>query len=111
MDRDALLAHIRTTHFESGDRDRAGADARRVARFLKRSGARRVVGIGSAFDRTRPFTHRSDIDLVADGIPPRRFYAVSAEAAAMTDFPLDLTAAETAAPALRAAVREHGTEL
>ena len=111
MDRDALLAHIRATHFESGDRDRAEEDARRIARFLKGAGARKVVGIGSAFDRTRPFTHRSDIDLVADGIPPRRFYAVSAEAAAMTGFPLDLTAGETAAAALLAAVREHGTEL
>ena len=111
MDRAGLLAHIRATHFESGDRDRAVEDARRIARFLQRSGARRVVGIGSAFDRTRPFTHRSDIDLVADGIPPRRFYAVSAEAAAMTDFPLDLTAGETATPALLAVVREQGTEL
>ena len=111
MDRDVLLAHIRATHFESGDRDRAEEDARRIARFLKRSGARSVVGIGSAFDRTRPFTHRSDIDLVAHGIPPGRFYAVSAEAAAMTGFALDLTAGETAAPALLAAVREQGTEL
>ena len=52
MDRDVLLAHIRATHFESGDRDRAEEDTRRIARFLKRSGARSVVGIGSAFDRT-----------------------------------------------------------
>ena len=56
MDRAGLLAHIRATHFESGDRDRAVADARRITRFLERSGARRVVGIGSAFDRTREET-------------------------------------------------------
>jgi hypothetical protein len=100
MDRDGLLAHIRTTHFESGDRDRAVADARRIARFLERSGARGVVGIGSAFDPTRPFSRRSDIDLVVDGLPPRRFFSISAQAAAMTEFHLDLTAAESATPAL-----------
>ena len=85
MDRDALLAHVRATHFESGDRERAVADARRIARFLKRSGARGVVGIGSAFDRTRPFAHRWDIDLVADGIPPRRCSPPSASRARSCD--------------------------
>ena len=111
MDRAVLLAHIRATHFESGDRDRAVADARRIARFLEHSGARSVVGIGSAFDRMRPFSHGSDIDLVVDGLPPRRFFAVSAQAAAMTEFALDLTAAESATPALLRTAREHGTRL
>lgn len=111
MDRDALLAHIRATHFESGDRDRAVADARRIARFLQQSGARSVVGIGSAFDPERPFNHQSDIDLVVDGLPARRFFSVSAKAAAMTQFHLDLTPAETATPALLRVAGEHGTRL
>ena len=111
MDREALLAHIRATHFESGDRNRAVADARRIARFLERNGASSVVGIGSAFDLGRPFSHRSDIDLVVAGVPPRRFYSVSAQAAAMTEFSLDLIAAESATPALLRVASEHGTEL
>ena len=78
MDRRALLRHLRATHFESGDRTLAVSDARRIARFLGRSGAQKVVGIGSAFDSQRPFTHRSDIDLVVEGIDPGSFYSVSA---------------------------------
>ena len=50
MDRADLLAHLRATHLESGDRERARSDARRIARFPVGEGARRVVGIGSAFD-------------------------------------------------------------
>lgn len=111
MNRDALLAHIRATHFESGDRDRALADARRIAGFLGRNGARSVIGIGSTFDPSRPFSHRSDIDLVVDGLRPRTFFSVSAQAAAMTRFSLDLTATESATPALLRAASEHGTRL
>lgn len=111
MDREDLLAHIRATHFESGDRDRAVADARRIARFLEQSGARSVVGIGSAFDTERPFSHRSDIDLVVAGLPARRFFSVSAQAAALTRFHLDLTAEESATPALLRTAAEHGTRL
>ena len=111
MDRSALLDHLRATHFESGDRGLALSAARRIARFLKRNGARRVIGIGSTFDPWRPFTHRSDIDLVVEGIEPRRFYSVSARAAAMTDSRLDLIPAESATPALRRVVDESGAEL
>ena len=54
MDRETLLNHIRATHFESGDRELALADARRIAAYLVEQGASRVVGIGSAFEPTRP---------------------------------------------------------
>ena len=87
------------------------ADARRIARFLQRNGAGSVIGIGSAFDVERPFSDRSDIDLVVQGLPPRRFYSVSAQAAAMTEFSLDLVAAESAPRTLLRVVNEHGTEL
>ncbi len=46
MDRETLLNHIRATHFESGDRELALADARRIAAYLAEQGASRVVGIG-----------------------------------------------------------------
>ena len=108
MDRETLLRHIRATHFESGDRELALADARRVAAYLAEQGASRVVGIGSAFEPSRPFTDRSDIDLVVEGIEPARFFAVSAGAAAMTDFRLDLTPLEVATEALRRVVSESG---
>ena len=111
MNRDTLFKHLRTLHFESGDRDRALADARRIAAFLREAGAMRVVGIGSAFDVEQPFTHRSDIDLVASGLAADTFYAVSAKAAALTDFPLDLTPLELATPRLRRIVDDEGVVL
>lgn len=110
MERSVLLRHLRAAHFESGDRGLARSDARRIARFLGRCGARKVVGIGSAFDPRRPFTDRSDIDLVVEGIDPGAFYSVSARAAALTDFRLDLTPAESATPALLRAAAERGVE-
>ncbi len=111
MDRRALLEHIRATHFESGDRGLAVSDARRIARFLSEHGARRIVGVGSAFDPTRPFTHRSDVDLVVEGIAPRRFYSLSARAAAMTAFALDLIPTESASPALLCELDQRGVDL
>lgn len=111
MDRETLLRHLRATHFESGDRQRALADARRVAAYLLEQGADRIVGIGSVFETTRPFTDRSDIDLVVAGIEPRSFFAVSARAAALTDFTLDLSPMETLTAGLRDSVERHGVEL
>ena len=111
MDRAGLLNHLRATHFESGDRERALADARRIVAHLRNEGATRVVGIGSAFETTRPFTDRSDIDLVAEGIDPRRFFAVSASAARLTNFNLDLTPLETLTAAFRDSVDKYGVEL
>ena len=111
MDRAGLLSRLRATHFESGDRERALADARRIVAHLRNEGATRVVGIGSAFETTRPFTDRSDIDLVAEGIDPRRFFAVYASAARLTDFNLDLMPLETLAAAFREIVDRYGVEL
>ncbi len=111
MDRAGLLNHLRATHFESGDRERALADAHRIAVLLRDEGATRIVGIGSAFETTRPFTDRSDVDLVAEGIDPGRFFAVSASAARLTDFNLDLTAFETLTAAFRESVDKYGVEL
>ncbi len=64
-----------------GRRLRAWRLARRVARMLReRYGARRVVLIGSLARGN--FTLWSDIDLVAFGIPPERFFAAHGEARA-----------------------------
>lgn len=111
MDRAALLKHVRATHFAPGDRERALADAQRLASYLYRSGAQRVVGIGSVFDSQRAFTTRSDIDLAVAGIEPSAFYAVSARAAGMTGFELDLIPLECATALLRRIVDARGVEL
>ena len=111
MNRSVFLAHIRRTRFAPGDRDTAQADAHRIANFLRGEGARRIVGFGSAFAPHRRFTKHSDIDLMVEGLPPRRFFRVLAEAADMTAFELDLTPAESATDYMRQAVDEEGVDL
>ena len=111
MDRDLFLQHVRRTRFLSDGRETALEDARRVARFLMRHGARRVLGIGSAFAPSRRFTPRSDIDLAVEGLRPECFFRVSAQAAAMTDFPLDLIPIEAASATFRRVIRDGGVEL
>ncbi|MYD85504.1 MAG: hypothetical protein F4018_09825 [Acidobacteria bacterium] len=111
MDRNDFLAHVRQTHFAPGDREAAQLDACRIARFLRQQGASRVIGIGSAFVPTRRFTKRSDLDLLVEGLPPRRFFRVSAKAADMTAFELDLTPVESATHYMRQAVDDEGVDL
>ena len=111
MDRQPLLQHLRATHFESGNRVRARADARRIAALLRDQGARRVFGIGSAFDECRPFTRRSDLDLVVEGLPPALFFTARALAEKHSSVHLDLKPLETATPAFRRAVRDRGVVL
>lgn len=111
VDRLVLLEHIRKTHFAPGDRQRAVSDARAIAEYLRAELGARVWGIGSAFDRNRRFTRDSDIDLVADGIPDRRFFEASARAARMTEFRLDLIPLDSANNLIRRRVREEGVAL
>ena len=98
-------------HFESRGRPRARADARRIAELLRRQGAKRVFGVGSAFEENRPFTRRSDLDLVVDGLPPALFFSAWAEAEKQTALAVDLKPLETATEAFRSAVYERGVPL
>ena len=111
MDRNDFLAHVRRTHFAPGNREAAQSDACAIAHFLRQQGASRVIGIGSAFVPTRRFTKRSDIDLLVGGLPPRRFFRLSAQAADMTAFELDLTPVESATVCMRHAIDEEGVDL
>ena len=111
MDRGVLLAHLRRTHFAPGDRDRAIAETRAIADFLKREYGARVFGIGSLFESDRPFRVTSDIDLVVEALPPERFFEASAKAASMTDFELDIIPLEDAGDHIRRLVAEKGVEL
>lgn len=111
MDRRVFLDHVRRTHFAPGDRETALADARRITRFLRGHGARRVVGIGSAFVPDRRFTMRSDIDIAVEGVSPECFLRVSARAADMTAFKLDLVPIESATDYMRQAIHDEGVDL
>ena len=111
VDRRLLLEHLRRTRFSSEGRERARSDARNIARFLYRQGARRVIGFGSAFTPSRRFTPRSDIDLAVEGLDSERFLPASSRAAAMTDFALDIVPLETATDFMRQSVQREGVVL
>jgi predicted nucleotidyltransferase len=83
-------------------RERARADAERIARFLaERYGVRRVLLFGSLVtDRFRP---GSDIDLAVEGLEPRRYFRALADAAELTEFPLEIKLVED----LRGLIRER----
>lgn len=111
MDRQVLLEHLRRTRFSSAGRERAQADARRIAAFLRAEGAQRVIGFGSAFAPDRRFTPRSDLDVAVEGLPPERYFSALAQAQEMTRFPLDLRPLESALDYLRESVRKEGVLL
>lgn len=111
MDREVFLHHLRSAHFAPADRERAQADARVIAAYLKREYNARVIGIGSAFVNDRAFRRSSDIDLVVEGLPPAQFYRASARAADMTDLALDIIPLESATAPLLDRVRREGVEL
>lgn len=111
MDRSVLLDHVRRTRLPPGRRDGAKSDARRIAAFLKRHGARRVVGVGSAFDPGRRFTWRSDIDIAVAGLQADRFFELSARAADLTDLSLDIIPIESVTEPMRRAILEEGVDL
>lgn len=111
MDRSKLLAHLRKTHFAPGDRDRALAQARSIADFLKREYGARVIGVGSLFESDRQFRDTSDIDLVVESLPAERFFEATARAACMTDYELDVIPLEDANDYMREVARTKGVEL
>ena len=111
MDRSVFLDHVRRTRRPPERRARALGDARRIAEFLRQHGASRVVGVGSAFVPSRRFTSRSDIDVAVAGLRPGCFFAVSAGAAELTDFALDIIPIESATDAMRQVILEEGVDL
>lgn len=111
MDRAVLLEHIRRTRFAPGDRQTALNDAARIADYLRAQGARRVIGIGSAFEEGRHFGSHSDVDLVVEGLPAVRYFAASAGAEALTRFPIDVIPLESAASLIVEIALQRGVEL
>lgn len=111
MDRQVLLDHLRRTRFSSAGRERAQADARRIAAFLRAEGAGRVIGFGSTFALDRRFTPRSDLDVAVEGLPPERYFGALAQAQEMTTFRVDIHSLETMFDYMRESVRKEGVPL
>lgn len=111
MDRKVLLEHLRRTRFSSEGRERAQADARRIAAFLHGEGAHRVIGFGSAFAPDRRFKPTSDIDLAVEGLPKSRYFSALAQAQDMTRFRVEIFPLESALEYLRESVQREGVPL
>ena len=95
-----------------GRRQQAWEVAQVAADMLRREfGAERVVVFGS-LAHAAWFTSRSDIDLMAWGIPPDKFYrAVAAVSRLSPDFKVDLLDPETAGADLRQRIEQEGIQL
>ncbi len=87
------------------------ADARKIAKYLNEECDAVVFGIGSLFEAEREFGPGSDIDLVVEGIPPGRFFSITAAAASMTRFDLDIIPLEEADELIKQWVCECGVRL
>ena len=82
-----------------------------IASFLKEHYSARVIGIGSLFEADRSFSPRSDIDLVVEGLPGNRFFAICGEVDRLTDFKVDIIPYEDASELVLETVKERGVEL
>lgn len=93
-------------------RNRAWEVARKAATILKeRFGATRVLVFGSLAHGAW-FTPRSDIDLLADGIPAEKFFHAEADVEAVaTGYKVDLVDSRECSPELLEQVEEEGVEL
>ena len=93
-------------------RERAWQVARRAARLLKEQlGATHVAVFGSLV-RKGSFHRRSDVDLAVWGLDERMYYrAVSRLLDLDPVVSVDLVEADSARPALRAAIRREGVTL
>lgn len=93
-------------------RNRAWEVARKAATILKeRFGATRVLVFGSLAHGAW-FTPRSDIDLLADGIPVEKFFHAEADVEAVaTGYKVDLVDSRECSPELLEQVEEEGVEL
>jgi len=102
------LEYLERLRPKPGDRRKALADARAIAAYLRREYGAEVYGIGSLFVAGRDFTERSDIDLVAKGLPAERFFSILVKLDGMTPFKLDLVPFEDANEFMRKTVLEEG---
>ncbi len=93
-------------------RESAWVIARQAASILKEEyGATRIVAFGSLAHGAW-FNTRSDIDLMAEGIPPESFWRAWCALDRLGDqFEIDLVAGESVAGRLREEIERSGVEL
>ena len=106
-----ILDHLERLAPAPGDRERAIADSRRIAVFLRETYGAETLGVGSLFLEGRPFTEKSDIDLVVKGLPGNRYFSILSEVEKLTTFPFDLVPYEDANGFLRKLADEEGVRL
>lgn len=98
--------------FQDPDRwERAWQLVPQLANLLREQfGATRVVVFGS-LTRRESYTHWSDIDLAAWGIPPERYYAaVGAVTGISEEFEVDLVDPAICRPRLQQVIEQEGIE-
>ncbi|GAB4363648.1 MAG: hypothetical protein Kow009_00190 [Spirochaetales bacterium] len=106
-----LQEHLHRRLFREDLRRKAREDAKKIAMYLKETYQAEVFGIGSAFDPERPFSTRSDIDLVVKGLPEERYFHILDEVSVMTSFRLDLIPFEDARPSILELLHRGGRKL
>ena len=105
------IEYLSSRRTDASAKRAALADARRIAEYLSVRCKAVVFGIGSLFDPDRAFGPNSDIDLVVQGIPPERFFSITAVAASLTSFDVDIIPLEEADELIKQRVDASGVRL
>lgn len=86
--------------------------AARAAQLLREEfGAQKVVVFGSLIHE-KGFSHWSDIDLAAYGIPVERFYSAVADVTGLSSkFKVDLVDVDDCRPTLKKIIKKEGREI
>ncbi|TVR64875.1 MAG: DNA polymerase subunit beta [Spirochaetaceae bacterium] len=105
------VGRLRARRFREDLRQDAERDARKIADHLKQTYGATVYCIGSVAEKDRPFSSRSDIDLVVKGLPRNRYFAILAEISDMSEFGVDLIPYEDANELAIEMVKTVGIEL
>ncbi len=105
------IEHLKARRSDESARRKALADAHKIAEYLTRQCDAAVFGIGSLFELDRVFGPNSDIDLVVAGIPPERFFSITAVAASLTNYRVDIIPLEDANDLIKQRVAYCGVRL
>ena len=105
------VEYLKSRRSDESAKRAALSDAKKIADCLAEQCGAVVYGIGSLFEPDRVFGPRSDIDLVAQGIPPARFFSITARAASLSSFDVDIIPLEDANNLIKQRTAEYGVRL
>jgi len=111
VDKYRTIEYLESRRIDESAKRLALTDARRIAEYLNDQCNAVVFGIGSLFDPDRVFGPHSDIDLVVKGIPSERFFSITARAALLTNFDVDIIPLEEADELIKRRIDESGVQL